>query len=195
MQLANAAATFALMIVVLTIVEFRETRFVNDTAPVRLTALVMDTSSAANPNTTVDINIERWSSEDERRLVAATFLRQGPAELAGTLRQLKRVGYLRLPSMLGYDLHFARQVLLEDGGRRIRIATDRRIGLIDANGHSPSREYPYALIEIRLGRDGTGEGKMAAFSELSVNAWQETVELEHYASEPVRLQHVRYELQ
>ena len=43
-----------------------------------------------------------------------------------------RVGFIRLPNTIGYDLRYARQVPGEDGGRQILIATDRRIGFQEA---------------------------------------------------------------
>ena len=194
MQLVNAAATFALMIVVLTFVEFRDSVILNDTSPIRLTAWAVNMSNiATGANSTVDINIERWSTEEEQQKLTTTVLEKGPEKLLDVLQDLKRVGYIRLPTSLGYDLHFARQVPLDEGGRRIIIATDRRIGFAEARNQPRSIDYPFTLIEIRLKPDGTGEGKMAIATKISMNKKQNTVELENYSSESVRLQNVKVE--
>jgi hypothetical protein len=190
MQLVNAAASFALMIVVLLFVEFREA-LVHDTTPIRLTARALNTSSiATGSNATVDINIERWSTEEERQKVHTAFLDRGPERLLVALQDLKRVGYIRLPNALGYDLHFARQVRLEAGGRKIIVATGRRIGFAEASNQPRTIDYPFTLIEIRMKPDGTGEGKMAIATTISLNEKDQTIELENYSSEPVRLQNV-----
>jgi hypothetical protein len=194
MQLVNAAATFALMIVVLTFVEFRDTVVQNDRSPLRLTAWAVNMSNiATGANSTVDINIERWSTEEERQKLITTFLEKGPEKLLDTLQDLRRVGYIRLPTSLGYDLHFAHQVPLDEGGRRIIIATDRPIGFAEARNQPRSIDYPFTLIEIRLKPDGTGEGKMAIATKISMDKKHNTVELENYSSEPVRLQNVKVE--
>jgi hypothetical protein len=194
MQLVNAAATFVLMIVVLTFVEFRDSVIPNDMSPIRLTAWAVNMSNiATGANSTVDINIERWSTEEDQQKLTTTFLEKGPEKLLDVLQDLKRVGYIRLPTSLGYDLHFARQVPLDEGGRRIIIATDRRIGFAEARNQPRSIDYPFTLIEIRLKPDGTGEGKMAIATKISMNKKQNTVELENYSSEPVRLQNVKVE--
>jgi hypothetical protein len=87
---------------------------------------------ATGANSTVDIAIERWSTEDERQKLITTFKEKGASKLLDTLQDLKRVGYIRLPTSIGYDLHFARQVALDEGGQKILIATDRKIGFAEA---------------------------------------------------------------
>lgn len=49
-----------------------------------------------------------------------------------TLRDLRRVGYIRTPATLGWDLHYAQAVSGEERGRRIMIATDRPIDFWEA---------------------------------------------------------------
>src|SRR5262249_44001468 len=85
-------------------------------------------------SSTVDIVIDRWSTTTERQGLIDAFLPQGDADkLLRALQKTKRVGYIRFPNTLGYDLHYSREVPGEDGGRRILIATDRRIGFREAS--------------------------------------------------------------
>jgi hypothetical protein len=161
-------------------------------APVRLTAFAVNMSNIATGGANVvDIQIERWSTEDERQKLVTTFLEKGPEKLLDALQDLKRIGYIRLPNTLGYDLHFARQVPLDEGGQRIIIATDRRIGFWEARNQPRTMDYPFTLIEIRLKPDGTGEGKLSVATKITMNKKTKTVELENYSSEPVRLQNVK----
>jgi hypothetical protein len=162
--------------------------------PLRLSAWAVNMSNiATGSNATVDISIDRWSSDDERQKLITTFLEKGPDKLLDALQDLKRVGYIRLPTSLGYDLHFARQVPLDEGGRKLLLATDRRIGFAEARNQPRSVDYPFTLIEIRLRPDGTGEGKMSIATKISLNKKENVVELENYSSEPVRLQNVKVE--
>jgi hypothetical protein len=163
-------------------------------APLRLTAWAVNMSNiATGANSTVDIAIERWSTEDERQKLITTFKEKGASKLLDTLQDLKRVGYIRLPTSIGYDLHFARQVALDEGGQKILIATDRKIGFAEARNQPRTIDYPFTLIEIHLSRDGKGEGKMSLATKISYNKKENVLELENYSSEPVRLQNVKLE--
>src|SRR4029077_11103084 len=82
---------------------------------------------------TVDIIIDRWSTQTERQGLIEAFLPKGDADkLLRALQKTKRVGYIRFPNTVGYDLHYSREIPGEDGGRRLIIATDRRIGFQEA---------------------------------------------------------------
>jgi hypothetical protein len=162
--------------------------------PLRLTAWALNMGTiATGANAVVDISISRWSTDAERDKLVTTFREKGPEKLLDTLQDIDRVGYIRLPNTLGYDLRFARDVPLPEGGRRLIIATDRPIGFREARDNPRTMDYPFTLIEIRLRPDGTGEGKMAVATKISLNKKDNTVELENYSSEPVRLQNVRVE--
>lgn len=139
---------------------------------------------------TVDITIERWSTEAERQALVTAFLEKGPDALLRALQKTKRVGFIRLPDTLGYDLHFAREVPADDGGRRIVIATDRRIGFWEARNRPRTFDYPFTLIEMRLNAQNEGEGKLALATKISLSKDKQHVELENYASEPVRLNNI-----
>jgi hypothetical protein len=162
--------------------------------PLRMSAVAVNMSNvgpaAAN---VVDIEIERWSTEAERDDLIAAFNAKGPDALLSRLQGAKRVGYMRLPNTLGYDLHYARKHPGDDGGEQIVIATDRRIGFWEARNQPRTIDYPFTLIDIRLKSAGEGEGKMSVATKISYNKKKHAVELENYASEPVRLTTVRVE--
>jgi hypothetical protein len=162
--------------------------------PERFTAWAVNMGTiGTGANSTVQIQIDRWSTDAEREALINTFLEQGPDKLLSALQKNRKVGFIRLPNSLGYDLRFARAVEGEDGGRRIIIATDRRISFQEARSQARTMDYPFTLIEMRLNKDGEGEGKMAVATKITLNKKTNTVELENYSSEPVRLQNVRAE--
>jgi hypothetical protein len=137
---------------------------------------------------TVDITVKRWSTDREReQLVAA--LQKGPETLLDTLRDLREVGNIRTPDSLGYPLHYAHQRKLPEGGRRVVIATDRPIGFWEAVNCPRTIDYPFTLVELNLGSDGTGEGRLSIATKII--AHDNIVELENYESQPVMLKQVK----
>jgi hypothetical protein len=162
-----------------------------DTLPLRLTAFAVNMSNIA-PGTSavVDIRINQWSTEATRQKLIDTFKEKGPEKLLDALQDQKPIGYIKLPNTLGYDLRFARETPLDDGGRRILIVTDRYITQAEAMNQARTMDYPFTLIEIHLKKDGTGEGKMSVATKITYNQKDNVVELENWSSEPVRLNQI-----
>jgi hypothetical protein len=161
-------------------------------APLRMTAFAVNMSTVGHGGAnTVEFDVDRWSTDAERDQLITTFNEKGPNSLLNALQRTKRVGYMRLPNTLGYDLHYARKHPGEDGGEQIIIMTDRRIGFWEARNQPRTIDYPFTLIEVRI--NGEGEGKMSVATKIAYNKKKQAVELENYASEPVRLQNVRAE--
>jgi hypothetical protein len=140
---------------------------------------------------TVDIVIERWSTEAERENLIKVFLEKGPDKLLDALQDTKRVGYIRAPQTLGWDLRFARQVQGEDGGRQVLILTDRPINFREARASARTMDYPFTLIDIRFDKDGNGSGKASVATKITYNKKKNEVELENYATQPVMLTQVK----
>jgi hypothetical protein len=139
----------------------------------------------------VDITINRWSSDAERQRLVEVLQAKGPGALLETLRDIPEVGTIRTPDSLGYPLHYAHQTAGEDGGRRVVIATDRPIGFWEAANQPRTIDYPFTVIQMQLGPDGTGEGRMSIATRII--AHDNIVELENYATQPVMLKQVRAE--
>lgn len=137
----------------------------------------------------VKITIDRWSSEAERRQLVSTFTESGTDAFLREMQKLKPLGRVSTPDSIGYDLHYAHQVPLASGGRRIFIATDRPISYWESVNRPRSIDYPYTVIEMRIGPDGKGQGKMNVATR--VNAFGDTIELENYDFTPVHLTNIR----
>jgi len=158
--------------------------------PVRFTAFAVNLGSGPNAGT-VDIVLERLSSDEERANLLATFLEGGQDKLLTALQQVKpRVGYIRTPNSLGYDLQYAYRTVNSDGSSRIVIGTDRRVGYWEARNQPRTMDYPFTLIEMRLDKDGNGEGRMAVSTKISRSKDGKTIELENYGISPVALKNI-----
>jgi hypothetical protein len=171
------------------------TRFVHTAgSPERFTAMAVNMGGFARTRTgMVEIVVSRWSTESDQKRLTQVLLDKGSDALLDALRDTPRVGYLRTPNSLGYDLHFASARPGEDGGRQIILATDRPISFWEAANQPRSIDYPFTLIELRVNRDGEGEGKMSIATKVIGNKALNLIELEDYANQPVRLMGVRTE--
>lgn len=153
----------------------------------RAFAVDMSGTSPARAGT-IDITIERWTTDEEQKKLADVLIEKGGGELRSALEKIKpRAGYINTSGSLGWDVHYARQTAYGDGARRIIIATDRPMSFWELRDRPRSADYEFLLMEIRLNKDGQGEGKMATAAKINYNEVSRTIEIENYSNEPVRL--------
>jgi hypothetical protein len=141
----------------------------------------------------VEMVVERWSTDAERDRLMKALMEKGPEKLLDTLQDLPRVGYIRTPNSIGYDLHYARKAPLPDGGERVVLMTDRYISFWEAANRPRTIDYPFTVIELHINRDGMGEGKMSIATKITMDKDHGQIVLENYGTQPVRLQNVRRE--
>jgi hypothetical protein len=147
----------------------------------------------SGPSTAVvDFTIERWSTDDERNsLLGIIAENKDPTDrLLRALQKLPKVGYIRTPNTQAWDLRYAHQSPLEDGGRRIVLGTDRPIGFREARNQGRTMDYPFTLIEVRLDKNNHGEGKILAGTRIYVDKNRHLV-LENYGQQPVRFNNIQ----
>ncbi len=156
----------------------------------RLRAFAVDLNNRARTDT-VDIVIERWSTPEETSNLKAVFLERGDDKLLSALQKTKpRCGFARTSTSIAWDLYFARETPLPDGGRKIVLASDRPVSMWEARNSGRSMDFQLSLAEIRLGADGKGQGKAITMAKLTFNKETNTLEIENYEREPVRLNEV-----
>jgi hypothetical protein len=155
------------------------------------------TAMAVNLNTgrsgTVEIGVDRWSSDADRDKLLNILMTEGPEKLLDALQDMPRMGYFRTPDSIGIDIHFARRVRGEDGGERVVLVTDRRIGFWEAANRPRTIDYPFTVIELRLNNDGEGEGKISLATRIVADQENKIVTLENYDAQPVTLTQVKRE--
>jgi hypothetical protein len=171
--------------------------------PLRMTAFAVSMATAApGANAVMDIRVKRWSTPAERESLINTAVEKGQDALLRALQKMPDHGRISIPgwtgpdphnARLGWTLHYAYVTPGEDGGYRIGIATDRYIGMWEARNQPRTIDYPFSLIEIRLGKDGKGVGKMAVATKIDFDKKKKQLVLENYSSEPVRLNEVKIE--
>jgi hypothetical protein len=140
---------------------------------------------------TVDIVIERWSTDDEAKRLGDALKEGGSDSLLKTLQKVKpRVGYISTPGSLAYDLRFARQQTMADGSRRLLLGTDRRMSFFEVSRASRTTDYPFLIIDIRFGPNGEGQGKLLPVARVQYDP-DDVVEVENYNAMPVQLTSVK----
>ncbi len=140
---------------------------------------------------TVQITVNRWSTDEQRQQLIGILQEKGPEALIDALRDIPSIGTIRTPDSLGYPLHYAHKEPLPEGGNKIVIATDRPISFWESVNQPRSIDYPFTLIQMQIGPEGVGEGRLLAAARII--AHDNIIEVEHYAMQPVVLKQVRAE--
>jgi hypothetical protein len=171
--------------------------------PLEIDAFAINMSNiATGANARVDITINSWSTAEERERLIVVMLEKGSNALLKELQKAPVKGRFRIPTArppdphhlsLGLDIRYAWQVPLPDGGKRIVLAMDRYIGFAEARNQPRSIDYPFTVIELRLNRDGEGEGKMSIATKIIPDKENNIVTLENYDIQPVLLTNIKRE--
>jgi hypothetical protein len=154
------------------------------------TGFAINMNGAAN-TATIDFTIERWSTDAERTKLLSLIPAEhkDPQPLVRALQDMPKVGRIRTPQTLAWDLHYARQFKSDEGGRRIVLVTDRPIGFREAANSNRSMDYPFTILEIRLNAKDEGEGKIFSGSKIYVEKGELVVE--NWGTQPTRFNNIK----
>jgi hypothetical protein len=96
--------------------------------------------------------------------------------------------------MAGYTVRYAAGFPEQEGGERIILITDRRLGawnnLWRPVSGTPS-SYEFSLLELHLNAKGEGEGKATVTGKVTVDDAAKTIALDNYAALPPVLKNVK----
>ena len=161
-------------------------------------------NTATGANQTIRINIDRWSNPSQREHLITTFLEKKQDGLLRELEKQPELGRFNFPGYmgpdpdnimrLGTDIRYAMSYPGADGGRRIVIITPRVIGFRETVNQPRTADYPFTLFEMRFDKAGKGEGRMAYATQITFDKKTNSIELENYSSEPVRLNNLELEV-
>jgi len=115
--------------------------------------------------------------------------------LAAALGKVPTVGYVWSSETAGYSVHYAARLAQPDGGERIVLITDRRLGawnnLWKPSAAASPTNYEFSVIELHLNSKGEGEGKASLTGKVTVDNTAKSIVLENYAALPVILKGVK----
>jgi hypothetical protein len=155
----------------------------------RYAATTVNVVGAGEP---VTIELLKWSTDADRDKLASVLAWYGEKEVPGSM---PTVGYLWTSASAGYSIRYAYRIPGTDGGQRIILLTDRKLGAWSPEAWKPlAAATPdpssFSVIELRVNRAGQGEGKTSLTTKVTFEAATKSIALENYASQPVILKGV-----
>lgn len=134
------------------------------------------------------MTVNHWATQAERDAFFITLKEKGSEALLEQLRRAKRVGSLRTPSTVGWDIRLALEEPGKDGGRRVMLLTDRPIGFSEATNRPITIDYPFTVIDMQLPAKGFGQGTLAIAAKIIPAG--KTVIIENFDTQPVQLNRI-----
>jgi hypothetical protein len=165
----------------------------------KLTARYAGTAANMKPGAGESLRFDllEWSSDADREQMIGAFKDKGDSGLQSALEAARTLGFIWSDSAVGHSVRYAHRIALPDGGERIIVATNVRLGrggMWKPTAASGSTDYPFTVIELRLNRRGEGEGKMSFTSKVAVEDQAKTIGLTDYAASPVLITGVKREI-
>ncbi len=127
----------------------------------------------------VNIIIEQLSTQEDQKALIDAFARAGNDGILDALGKMSYKGRLSITGTVGNDVKYIKEFPAENGARRIRLVTDRNIGIVELRNDSRSRDYSLSAIDLTITPDGKGSGVLLPACRLKVNK-QNQIEIETY---------------
>jgi hypothetical protein len=139
----STAALFSAMLLYAVILSSADSEVIQCTA--------QGTSTQLGRSFSLKITIDEYSPEEDRQLLIQGFQKNKNQGLYDALRKLQTRGRVQTPETVGYQLKFIR--LLPNsppGTRKIRIMTDRPIGVAETMYQGRSLDYTISVVDLEL---------------------------------------------
>ncbi len=167
--------SFLLFAVIATVVQAQ------DQEPMMIQATAMGTSTQMGKMVNVNIHINEYSTQDDRKALIDAFQRSGQDGLIDALEHMKGKGRFSTPYGVGNEVKYIIELPPENGRRHIRLVTDRRISFGEAFANTRSEEYSLGAVDLFLTPDGKGsEGTALPACKLTVDKKTQQIEVETY---------------
>lgn len=141
----------------------------------------------------LNIYIDNYTSDADAQAYAKLLVENGSDALLKALEKAKPIGKVQLVRRVGFfDLKLIRSRPIE-GGRRIVGVCDRPIQFLEAYAGSRSLDYTFGIVilDLKPNKKGREEGVGQLIYAAKVKLDGNTVEVENYGVDPMRLQGVR----
>ena len=144
------------------------------------------------------IDVFRWSTEDERKALVSAVKDNNEKAIAEAIQKAPSLGSIWTNESLGYSIRYAFTDAVADGMERVIVLTDGQLGSWSGQIWKPLRasgavSYPFSLVELRVNRAGTGEGKLSMAGKVVADDNAKTLALGDYNAAPVLLRPVKHE--
>jgi hypothetical protein len=116
------------------------------------------------------------------------------AKASAAIKAAPTLGYIWTDGVTGYSIKYAWRSPSTEDKERIVLVADRRL-----NSHAPDwgpaantdADADFTVIEMRIDRQGVGEGKTSLTSKVAIDTEAKTLTLDGYASAPALLKVTR----
>ena len=110
--------------------------------------------------TSVEIGVDRWSTDDMRTALFEVYHAGGQPALFEAMKKLGVSAYVRMANHERLQAAYAQQIARSDGGRRIVLLCVRYKGDWELSGDSGWTEYLFRLVAITLDEKNRGGGML-----------------------------------
>jgi hypothetical protein len=152
----------------------------------------------------LQINITRYSTEEERKLLIDTLKEGGQEKMIDVLRKQKEVGFMRTQTGAGMKgwpsvrIHYANQV--QQGDKRIVVlVTDRNVGMAEQMSQPRSVDYDVTGLVLEM-QKATGDAKLVEqgqgllYQAAKLSFDQDgKLKVEYMGTQPIRLTDIKRE--
>lgn len=152
-------------------------------------AQAMGQGTQLGKNFNVTINIERYSTQEERQILVDAFKQAGSKGLLNALAKMRSKGRIAITGTLGYDISFVRKIPI-DGGFKIRVLTNRPIRFGEAWVSGRSMDYNLSALELNISDEkNKSTGILLPACQLKIDKKTGEVVAENYQN-PWKLQNI-----
>ena len=152
-----------------------------DQEPMMIQATARGTSTQMGKMIQINIHIDQFSTQDDRKALIDAFNRSGQDGLVDALDHMKGKGRFSTPYGVGNEVKYIIELPPDKGRRHIRLVTDRRIAFGEAYAATRSKEYSVASVDLFLTPDGKGsEGTALPACKLKVDKKTQQIEIETF---------------
>ena len=138
----------------------------------------------------INLRVDQLSTDEEVKRLAEVLAQGGQDALLKALWSAEAKGYIKVGGGLGYDVQVIRSLPGPDGTRIVRFVTDRPIQFGEVYRGTRSMDYPFGIVELRLGADGKGEGIMIFAAQAKFGA-DGKLEVESYSTPSLKILKVK----
>ena len=137
----------------------------------------------------VTINVERYSTPEERQVLVDAFQQAGSEGLFNALEKVNSKGRISITGTLGYDISFIRKIPTADG-YKIRVLTNRPIRFGESWVNGRSTDYNLSALELNIsGEKDSSTGILLPACMFKIDKKTSELEIENYQN-PWKLQNI-----
>ncbi len=152
-----------------------------DQQPMMIQATAWGTSTQMGKMVNINIHIDQFSTQEDRKALIQAFERSGQDGLVDALEDLKGKGRFSTPYGVGNEVKYIFELPPDKGRRHIRLVTNRRIAFGEAYSSTRSKDYGVGVVDLFLTPDGKdSEGTALPACRLTVNKKTQQIEVETY---------------